>query len=111
MNHTRHEHISIVTVSLFVALGVATAPQASADATCAPGGPPPGAATKDGRHQIIVDTGRDAKLYAADGCTIASVVDVHGEPFTFDEATGQAWATASDAATSATGRTWSGIST
>lgn len=118
------------------ALGVVVAPRAVADAGCAPGGPPPGAAIKDvgdvygqpatlwitrqwptilgitttqgtgqiavhdpsplnrtallvdaqrdGNHQIIVDTGRDARLYTVSGCTITEVVDQQGASFLFD---------------------------
>jgi hypothetical protein len=39
---------------------------------------------KDGNHQIIVDTGREALLYAVSGCTIAEVVDQQGARFLFD---------------------------
>jgi hypothetical protein len=115
------------------ALGVIIAPPAIADAGCRPGGPPPGAASKDvsdvyrepatlwltnqivgitiaegygegaihspsplqrrallidaqrnGNHQIIVDTGREALLYAVSGCTITPVVDKQGASFRFD---------------------------
>ena len=115
------------------AFGVVIAPRAIADAGCGPGGPPPGAASKDisdvygqpatlwmtnlvvgittaqgygeaaihspspvqrrallidaqqdGNHQIIVDTGREALLYAVSGCTITEVVDQQGAPFLFD---------------------------
>jgi hypothetical protein len=119
-----------------VALALVAAPHAAADANCAFGGPPNGAATKDvgavygqpatlwltndnfvgvttvggtgsvevhtpspmlpqallvdaqqdGNHQIIVDTGREAHLYAASGCNVVTVVDQHLEPFIFDEA-------------------------
>src|ERR1700756_4116598 len=41
-------------------------------------------AQQDGNHQIIVDTGREALLYAASGCTITEVVDQQGAPFLFD---------------------------
>ncbi len=41
-------------------------------------------AQQDGHHQIIVDTGRDAILYAVSGCTITPVVDRQGVPFRFD---------------------------
>jgi hypothetical protein len=113
--------------------GVLIAPPAVADAGCGPGGPPPGAASKDvsdvygqpatlwitdmvvgittaqgygeakilspsplrraallidaqqdGNHQIIVDTGREAVLYAVSGCTITPVVDPQGTEFRFD---------------------------
>lgn len=113
--------------------GVFIAPPAVADAGCGPGGPPPGAATKDvsdiygqpatlwitdmavgiataqghskaaiesasplprsallidaqqdGNHQIIVDTGREAILFAVSGCTITPFVDPHGKFFRFD---------------------------
>ena len=109
------------------ALSVAIAPHAIADTGCGPGGPPPGAASKDvsdvygqpatlwltnlvvgittsqgygeaaipspspierrallvdaqrdGNHQIIVDAGREAHLYAASGCTITPVIDQAG---------------------------------
>jgi hypothetical protein len=115
------------------AFGVVIAQRAIADAGCGPGGPPPGAASKDisdvygqpatlwmtnlvvgittaqghgeaaipspsplqrrallidaqqdGNHQIIVDTGREALLYAVSGCTITEVVDQQGAPFLFD---------------------------
>ncbi len=119
-----------------MALALVAAPHAAADAKCAFGGPPIGAATKDvgavygqpatlwmtndnvvgvttvggtgsvevhtaspmvpqallvdaqqnGNHQIIVDTGREAHLYAASGCNVVAVVDQHLEPFIFDEA-------------------------
>jgi hypothetical protein len=38
----------------------------------------------DGQHQVIVDTGREAILYAVSGCTITAVVDRQGAPFRFD---------------------------
>jgi hypothetical protein len=41
-------------------------------------------AQQDGNHQIIVDTGREALLYAVSGCTIAEVVDRQGAPLLFD---------------------------
>jgi hypothetical protein len=41
-------------------------------------------AQQDGNHQIIVDTGREALLYAVSGCTITEVVDQQGAPFLFD---------------------------
>ncbi|OMC18364.1 hypothetical protein A5736_14775 [Mycobacterium sp. SP-6446] len=41
-------------------------------------------AQQDGNHQIIVDTGREAILYAVSGCAISPVVDQRGEPFRFD---------------------------
>jgi hypothetical protein len=41
-------------------------------------------AQQDGNHQIIVDTGREALLYAVSGCTITDVVDQQGAPFLFD---------------------------
>src|SRR6185312_6266422 len=41
-------------------------------------------AQQDGNHQIIVDTGREALLYAVSGCTITPVVDTQGAPFVFD---------------------------
>jgi hypothetical protein len=114
-------------------LGVAIAPNAFADTGCGPGGPPPGATSKDisgvygqpatlwltdlavgittaqgygeaaiqspsplqrrallidaqqdGNHQIIVDFGRDAALYAVSGCSITPIVDQQGAPFRFD---------------------------
>ncbi|WP_068181292.1 hypothetical protein [Mycobacterium sp. UM_CSW] len=114
-------------------LGVVIAPPAIADAGCGPGGPPPGAASRDvtdvygqpatlwitdmvvgittaqgygeakiqspsplrrsallidaqqdGNHQIIVDAGREAILYAVSGCTITPVVDPQGAEFRFD---------------------------
>ena len=116
------------------AAAMVIAPRATANAGCVPGGPPPGAATKDvgyiygqpatlwitdedtvgittangtgtaqirtpspspqralrvdahqdGNHQIIVDTGREAILYAVSGCTVAPVVDQQGVEFRFD---------------------------
>ncbi|MGE2816112.1 hypothetical protein ACQI5H_13365 [Mycobacterium heidelbergense] len=120
-------------VTAAASFGIAGAPPATADAQCGPGGPPPGAASKDvsdaygqpatlwitdtivgiatargygeaqihspsplqrsallidaqqdGNHQIIVDTGREAILYAVSGCAITPVVDQRGEPFRFD---------------------------
>ena len=43
------KHIAVVALWMLVAsaLGLVAAPHASADANCTPGGPPPGAATKD----------------------------------------------------------------
>jgi hypothetical protein len=41
-------------------------------------------AQQDGNHQIIVDTGREAILYAVSGCTITPVVHQQGAPFWFD---------------------------
>lgn len=41
-------------------------------------------AQQDGNHQIIVDTGREAILYAVSGCTITPVVDQQGASFRFD---------------------------
>jgi hypothetical protein len=41
-------------------------------------------AQQDDNHQIIVDTGREAILYAVSGCSITQVVDRQGEPFRFD---------------------------
>jgi hypothetical protein len=41
-------------------------------------------AQQDGNHQIIVDTGREAELYTASGCTITTVIDQAGMPFLFD---------------------------
>ena len=41
-------------------------------------------AQQDGNHQIIVDTGREAHLYAVSGCTITTVVDHQGAEFLFD---------------------------
>jgi hypothetical protein len=38
----------------------------------------------DGHHQIIVDTGREALLFVASGCTITPAVDEHGGPFVLD---------------------------
>jgi hypothetical protein len=35
-------------------------------------------ARQDGNHQIIVDTGREAHLYAVSGCTITPVIDQAG---------------------------------
>ncbi|HTQ18972.1 MAG TPA: hypothetical protein VML93_16945, partial [Mycobacterium sp.] len=34
--------------------------------------------SKDGNHQIIVDAGREAHLYAVSGCTITPVIDESG---------------------------------
>jgi hypothetical protein len=118
-----------------MALALVAAPHAAADANCAPGGPPIGAATKDvgavygqpatlwltndnvvgvttvdgtgsvevhtpspmvpqallvdaqqdGNHQIIVDTGREAHLYAASGCNVVTVIDQNLEPFIFGD--------------------------
>lgn len=41
-------------------------------------------AQQDGNHQLIVDTGREAILYAVSGCTITPVVDRQGVSFRFD---------------------------
>ena len=41
-------------------------------------------AQRDGNHQIIVDAGREALLYAVSGCAVTPVVDQHGAPFVFD---------------------------
>ncbi|MCV7440720.1 hypothetical protein H7K33_00605 [Mycobacterium paraense] len=41
-------------------------------------------AQQDGKHQIIVDAGREAILYAVSGCTITPVVDRQGASFRFD---------------------------
>jgi len=41
-------------------------------------------AQQDGNHQIIVDAGREAILYAVSGCTITPVVDRRGESLRFD---------------------------
>ena len=41
-------------------------------------------AQHDGNLQIIVDTGREAILFAVSGCTIHPVVDQHGVEFRFD---------------------------
>ena len=109
------------------AVGVVTVPPAMAATGCGPGGPPPGAASKDvsdiygqpatlwlsnrivgistaqgygeaaiaspspierrallidaqqdGNHQIIVDAGREALLYAVSGCSITPVIDQGG---------------------------------
>lgn len=38
----------------------------------------------DGNHQIIVDAGREAILYAVSGCAITPVVDHRGADFRFD---------------------------
>jgi hypothetical protein len=125
--------LSLLLASVMASLGVVIAPPAIADAGCGPGGPPPGAASKDvsdvygqqatlwitdmavgittaqgygeaaivsaspirrsallidaqqdGNHQIIVDTGRDAILYAVSGCTITPIVDQQGTEFRFD---------------------------
>ena len=125
--------LSLVLAIAMASFGVFIAPPAVADAGCGPGGPPPGAASKDvsdvygqpatlwitdmavgittsqgygeakivsaspirrsallidaqqdGNHQIIVDTGRDAILYAVSGCTITPVVDPQGKEFRFD---------------------------
>jgi hypothetical protein len=35
-------------------------------------------AQQDGNHQIVVDTGREAELYAVSGCTITTVIDQAG---------------------------------
>jgi hypothetical protein len=125
--------LSLLLASVMASFGVVIAPPAIADAGCGPGGPPPGAASKDvsdvygqqatlwitdmavgittaqgygeaaivsaspirrsallidaqqdGNHQIIVDTGRDAILYAVSGCTITPIVDQQGTEFRFD---------------------------
>jgi hypothetical protein len=125
--------LSLLLASVMASFGVVIAPPAIADVGCGPGGPPPGAASKDvsdvygrpatlwitdtavgiaiaqgrgqaeiasasplersallidaqqdGNHQIIVDTGRDAILYAVSGCTITPFVDPQGRPFRFD---------------------------
>jgi hypothetical protein len=41
-------------------------------------------AQQDGNHQIIVDTGREAILYAVSGCRISPAVDQRGVQFRFD---------------------------
>ncbi|OMC40108.1 hypothetical protein [Mycobacterium sp. IS-1264] len=41
-------------------------------------------AQQDGNHQIIIDTGREAILYAVSGCAITPVVDQRGAFFRFD---------------------------
>lgn len=41
-------------------------------------------AQQDGSHQIIVDAGREAILYAVSGCTITPVADRQGASFRFD---------------------------
>lgn len=42
-------------------------------------------AQEDGRHQVIVSTGRSAPLYAFADCRLQTVVDGHyGRPFVFD---------------------------
>jgi hypothetical protein len=41
-------------------------------------------AQQDGNHQIIVDTGREAILYAVSGCRISPAVDRQGVDFRFD---------------------------
>ena len=41
-------------------------------------------AQRDGNHQIIVDAGREAIVYAVSGCTITPAVDRQGESFRFD---------------------------
>jgi len=118
---------------VMASFGAVIAPPTVAHAGCGPGGPPPGAASRDvtdaygqpatlwitntsvgiataqgygeaeihspsplqrsallidaqqdGNHQIIVDTGREAILYAVSGCAITPVVDHHGESFRFD---------------------------
>ncbi|OBK46779.1 hypothetical protein [Mycobacterium sp. 1081908.1] len=125
--------LSLLLASVMASFGVVIAPPAIADAGCGPGGPPPGAASKDvsdvygqpatlwitdtvvgittaqgygeakilsasplqrsallidaqqdGNHQIIVDTNREAILYAVSGCTITPVVDQQGTEFRFD---------------------------
>jgi len=124
---------AVLVTIMMASLGVVIAPPAIAHAECGPGGPPPGAASKDvsdvydqpatlwitntvvgittaqgygeakiqspsplqrsallidaqqdGNHQIIVDTGREAILYAVSGCTITPVVDRQGASFGFD---------------------------
>src|SRR5947209_1597266 len=121
---------AVLVTIMMASLGVVIAPPAIAHAECGPGGPPPGAASKDvsdvydqpatlwitntvvgittaqgygeakiqspsplqrsallidaqqdGNHQIIVDTGREAILYAVSGCTITPVVHEQGGPF------------------------------
>jgi hypothetical protein len=118
---------------MIASLGVAIAPPPLGHAACGPGGPSPGAVSKDvsdadgqpatlwltntivgiataqgygeakiqspsplqrsallidaqqdGNHQIIVDTGREAILYAVAGCSITPVVDQRGASFRFD---------------------------
>src|SRR5262249_36207293 len=128
----RHQQLPLLTIVL-ASLGLVIAPPTIAHAGCGPGGPPPGAASKDvgdaygqpatlwitnttlgiatargygergihdpsplqrsallidaqqnGNHQIIVDTGREAILYAVSGCTVTPVVDQRGASFRFD---------------------------
>ncbi|OBI91841.1 hypothetical protein [Mycobacterium sp. 1245805.9] len=125
--------LSLLLAVAMASFGVLIAPPAIADAGCGPGGPPPGAASKDvsdvygqpatlwitdmvvgittaqgygeaeitspsplqrsallidaqqdGNHQIIVDAGREAILYAVSGCTITPVADPQGASFRFD---------------------------
>jgi hypothetical protein len=125
--------LSLLLAIVMASFGVLIAPPAIADAGCGPGGPPPGAVSKDvsdvygqpatlwitntvvgiataqgygeakiqsaspirrsallidaqqdGNHQIIVDAGREAILYAVSGCTITPVVDRQGASFGFD---------------------------
>jgi hypothetical protein len=124
---------SVLLAIALVSSSVVIAPAAVAYAGCGPGGPPPGAASKDvgdtygqpatlwitntivgittaqgygeaeihsasplqrsallidaqqdGNHQILVDAGREAILYAVSGCTITPIVDQRGESFRFD---------------------------
>jgi hypothetical protein len=123
----------VLLAGVVACLGFLGAPPGIARAACGPGGPPPGAASKDvsdaygqpatlwitdmtigittaqgygaaeihspsplprsallidaqqdGNHQIIVDTGREAILYAVSGCTITPIVDPQGKSFRFD---------------------------
>lgn len=125
--------LSLLPAVVMASLGVLIAPPTIAHAGCGPGGPPPGAASKDisdvygqpatlwitntvvgiataqgygeakiqsaspirrsallidaqqdGNHQIIVDAGREAILYAVSGCTVTQVVDRQGTAFGFD---------------------------
>jgi hypothetical protein len=132
-HHRTSTRLSALFAIVMSSLGVVMAPPAGAHTRCGPGGPPPGAASKDvtdafgqpaklwitdaavgiatangygeadihspsplrrsallidahndGNHQIIVDTGREAILYAVTGCVITPVVDQYGASFRFD---------------------------
>ena len=125
--------LSLLLAIAMASFGVVIAAPPIAHAGCGPGGPPPGAASKDigdaygqpatlwitntivgvatargygeaeihsaspirrsallidaqqdANHQIIVDAGREAILYAVSDCTITPVVDQHGASFRFD---------------------------
>jgi hypothetical protein len=131
--HSQHFTLTALVATAIASFGAVAAPPAIADAGCGPGGPPPGAASKDvsaaygqpatlwitntvvgiataqgygeavidspsplhrsallidaqqdGDHQIVVDAGREAILYAVAGCTITPVADPRGASFRFD---------------------------